>query len=80
MSKKTTNLTCVLDRFEDSQAVLKFDFSEENKQELVVAKRFLPKEAKEGDVFFIEIFSDKKAEERKRNLARFVLEEILKGE
>ena len=80
MSKKSTELTCVLDRFEDSKAVLRFDLSDHDHQELIVAKRYLPKESKEGNVFHLELFSVKDAETRRRNLAKQVLEEILKGE
>ena len=79
-NKKSTQLTCVFDRFEDSQAVLRFDFSDHNHQELIVAKRYLPKDAKEGSVFYLELYSDQEAESRRQNLARQVLEEILKGE
>jgi len=77
MSKKSSELTCVLDRFENAKAVLRFNFSVDDKQELIVAKRFLPKDAREGDIIYIELFSDTKKEERRRNLARHMLEEIL---
>lgn len=82
MSKKDkeNNLICILDRFENSKAVLRFDLSKNDQQELVVAKRFLPRDVKEGDVLYLELFSDKKAEQRRRNLAQQVLQEILQGE
>jgi len=79
MSKKDTELTCVLDRFENAKAILRFNFSNCDKQELVVAKRYLPSDIKEGDIIYLELFSDKKAEERRRNLAKQMLEEILKA-
>lgn len=80
MSKKNTELICVLDRFEDSKAVLRFDFSHDDRQELIVAKRFLPKNLKEGDYIYLEAFTSAAAKERQGNLARKMLEEILKGE
>lgn len=79
MSKKPTELTCVLDRFEDSKAVLRFDFSQGDRQELIVAKRFLPKNVKEGEIIHLEVFSSQEAKEHQTNLARKMLEEILKG-
>lgn len=79
MSKKNTELFCVLDRFENSKAVLRFNFSKEDTQEINVAKRYLPSDVSEGDIIYIELYSDKKKGERRRNLARLVLEEILQN-
>jgi uncharacterized protein YqeY len=80
MSKKDTQLICMLDRFEDSKAVLRFDFSHDDRQELVIAKRFLPKNLKEGDFIYLEAFTSEAAHKRQNDLARKMLEEILKGE
>ena len=79
MTKKSIELTCILDRFENSHGVLRFDFSQNDQQELVVAKRYLPQDVKEGDIIYLDLFSDKKATERRQNLARQMLEEILSG-
>ena len=78
MSKKNDELTCKLNRFENSQGVLRFEFAKDNIQELVVAKRFLPKNVKEGDIILIKTFSSEEAKKYKNNLARQILGEILK--
>ena len=80
MSKNHQPLTCTLDRFEDGQAVLSFEFSPHNRRELVVPKRYLPKQIREGDVLYLEIYNNQAATERRKNLARSILEEILSGE
>ena len=79
MTKKHP-LTCTLDRFENGQAVLLFKFSKNNYSELIIPKRYLPKKIKEGEVLHLEIYSEKEAEERQKNIARKILEEILAGE
>lgn len=73
-------LTAILDRFEDGQAVLLFEFSRYNKKELLIPKRYLPKHVKEGDILYLEIYNGEAAAERRRNLARKILDEILSGE
>ncbi len=79
MSKKNhdENLTCVVDRFENGQAVLIFSLNSD-KQEFILPKRYLPKKAKEGEILHLEMYLEKDAEERQRNLAKKILEEILK--
>jgi hypothetical protein len=79
MSKKSTDLNCVLDRFENSKAVLRFNFLPDSYQELIIAKRYIPRDVKEGDIIYLEMFSDKSLDERRKNLARHILEEILNG-
>ncbi|MDO8513826.1 MAG: DUF3006 family protein [bacterium] len=65
----------ILDRFEGAKAVLLYEG-----QELVVPRRFLDKDAQEGDAIYSELICDKKMEKRRENLARAVLQEILRGE
>lgn len=79
-NNKPTEITCTLDRFENSKAVLRFNFSDNDFQELIVAKRYLPKKVKEGSVLHLDFYLDEETEIRRQNLARQVLEEILKGE
>ena len=69
-------VTCIIDRIEDHQAVLRLS----DKQELIVKYRYLPKNAKEGDVLKLEFLSEKMATAKNENLARAMLDEILKGE
>lgn len=77
MSKKDNKLTCVLDRYEKSQAVLVFNISKDNIQEIILPKRYLPKEAKLGTKLHIEIFTDKLADMNQKKIAQYVLDEII---
>jgi hypothetical protein len=77
MSKKNNKLTCVLDRFKDSQAVLVFNFSKNNTQEIIVPKRYLPKNIKTKDVLYVDVLNEKLAQANKKNLARHLLDEII---
>ncbi len=81
MSKKLSNkyLTCVVDRFENYKVVLRFELSKDDNQELILAKRYLPKKCKEGDILSTEFTSEKQAKINRKNLAYKILEEILKG-
>lgn len=63
----------VVDRFERGRAVLRF----EDGQELIIAKRFLPRHIHEGSVLICEFFLQKDAEARRENIARYLLQEIL---
>lgn len=69
-------LQCVIDRVEGHQAVLRFP----DKQELIVKYRYLPRNAKEGDVLSAEFLTEKLARAKKEDLAREMLNEILKTE
>jgi len=80
MSKLNYQLIAVVDRFEDGQAVCKFEFSSNNLKELVIPRRYLPKDISEGAVLHFEVYNDKESSERRKNLARQVLEEILKAD
>jgi len=77
MSKKNDKLVCVLDRFEESQAVLVFQLAKNNIQELVLPKRYLPKGVKKNSILHFEIFTDKLASLNQKKLAQHVLDEII---
>ncbi len=67
------HITATIDRFERGRVVLRF----EDGQELIVAKRFLPARIKEGAVLHVEFFRSEDEEQRRQNIARYLLEEIL---
>jgi hypothetical protein len=77
MSQKNDNkeIIFVVDRFEGTKAVLRFE-----DQDLVISKKMLPKDIKEGDALITEFVTDKAYAKRQENLAKAILEEILKGE
>jgi len=66
------NISWVIDRFENGQAVLVWQ-----KQEIVLPKKYLPSGVKEGEVIVMELFRQPDAKKRRENLARHILEEIL---
>lgn len=68
-------LRCTIDELQPAKVVLEFD----NQQTLVVAKKYLPPEIKEGLVLQVEFLTDALATKRRKNLARAILEEILNG-
>lgn len=68
-------LTCTVDRIEQTKVVLEFD----NRQQLIVPKKYLPKKVTEGMVLQVEFLTDELAIKHRQNLARAVLEEILNG-
>ena len=81
MSRNTNeSLTCSVDRFENGHAVLIFKFTQNNRAELVIPKRYLPRKIKEGDILSVEVYPEKEAKERQKNLASNILDEILKSE
>lgn len=74
MSKaKSDYLQATVDRFENGFAIL--DFGKIG--QLTMPKKYLPSDVGEGSVLTIELMSDKMATERKRNLAKAILKEIL---
>lgn len=75
MAKTNGELRCTIKSFENGHAVL--DFGPYGR--LTVAKRYLPRYAKEGDSLSIEIFTDQQATRRRQHLAKAILEEILNG-
>ncbi len=68
-------LNFVLERFEGSKALLRF-----GNQQLIIPKRCLARDAEEGDILHGEFITDKAMTKRRENLAKAILEEILKGE
>lgn len=68
-------LQCTIDELGPGKVVLEFD----NRQTLVVPKKYLPPEIKEGLVLQVEFLTDALATKRRKNLARAILEEILNG-
>jgi len=68
-------MQAVLDRFEDSSAVLRI-----NGQELIVPKADLPKDVHEGSTLFLLISSSTSEEEAREKLAKSILNEILNAE
>lgn len=66
-------ITATVDRFERGRVVLVF----EDGQSLILPKRKLPSRIKEGSVLHLEFFRDEDMEERRENIARLLLEEIL---
>lgn len=68
-------MKAILDRFEGASAVLRVDG-----QELSVGREELPKDAKEGSVFFLIISQSASEEEAREKLAKSILNEILKNE
>jgi len=74
---KDDSLTCILDRFENSCAILIFKTNKKDSQELILPKRYLPKDAKVADVLHIKIFSDELATVHEKKIAQHILNEIL---
>ena len=68
-------LIFILERFEGSKALLRF-----GNQQIIIPKRCLARDVQEGDVLHGEFITDKALTKRRENLARAILEEILKGE
>jgi hypothetical protein len=75
MNKNIEPLLIKVEKIDNGTVVLNF-----NDQSIVLNKKFLPKEIKEGDWLEVEFFTPEQAEKRRHNLAQAVLEEILGGE
>lgn len=67
------NISWVVDRFEDGSAVLK-----SGKSEIIVPRSKIAPHIKEGDVVGADFYLLKEETKRRENLARSILEEILK--
>jgi len=76
MSKSNDQLIATIDRFENGFGVLDFGHG----QMLTLAKRFLPKDSKEGDALNVDLLTDTQVTKRREHLAKAMLEEILGGE
>lgn len=66
--------TLIIDRFEQNQAVLKTNDNET----IIWPKNKLPRDIKEGGVLIFNINTNAEVENDKRELARNILNEILK--
>lgn len=66
---------CVIDRLENGRAVLRFS----DRQELVVPRRYLPRDASEGMALELQFFTEESATKKQEDLARAMLKEILGG-
>lgn len=69
------HLTAILDRIEDSQAVLKL----ENNQEITWPLEKLPENIKEGESLKLFVLTDELETKHKQGLAKDILNEILKN-
>ena len=76
MARSDEPLTVTIDRFEGHHAVLLFP----GNQQVSVSRRFLPKNAKEGDVLTVDFLTNEMQTKRQEHLARAILEEILRGQ
>jgi hypothetical protein len=66
-------IKAVIDRFEGEKAVL----ISTQKAEIILPKNLLPENSKEGGSLKLEIHDDKLSEEKNRELAKEILNEIL---
>jgi hypothetical protein len=80
MSKNHQSIICTIDRIEGQKAVLTFDFNKNDQNNLIVPLGYLPKNVAEGSVLVVEFIEEKQMELRRKNLAKQILMEILKGE
>lgn len=67
--------SATIDRFEDDYAILRT----EDKLEIQMPKSKIPKEAHEGSIIRFELFSDEEGTKRKEEVAKAILNEILKS-
>ena len=56
------------------QAILTLD----KKQEITIAKKFLPEQLKENDELIVEFFTQKQHQDSKKNIGEAILKEILR--
>ena len=76
MAHEDSPLIVTIDRFEGHHVVLLFP----GHQTVSVSRRFIPKTAREGDSLTVDLLTNEQQTKRQANLARAVLEEILRGE
>ncbi|MFA6325494.1 MAG: DUF3006 domain-containing protein [Candidatus Paceibacterota bacterium] len=72
---KKAVLKVVIDRFEGDYAVLRYE-----KDEILWPKKQLPTEAHEGGSLVLSAMTDKDAEKERGELAKAILNELLKKE
>lgn len=71
-----THLKATVDRIEGKHALLSF----EDGQHLTVSREMLPSEVQEGSVVEVTFLADHEAAERETEVARRLLNQILRGE
>lgn len=77
MKQTDNNLTCVLEKFENSHAVLSIQINNRNVQNLNIPKRYLPINCKEKDIIHIQFLSEKMSKMENKKVAQHILDEIL---
>ena len=73
MSNGSEELTVVVNSLADGSAVL----ATADGQKVVIKKRFLPKDAREGEILTVELLTTSQVTERRKHLAKAILGEIL---
>lgn len=73
MSNGSEELTVVVSNLADGSAQL----ATADGQKITVKKRFLPKDAREGEILTVELLTTSQVTERRKHLARAILSEIL---
>ena len=68
-----TTLNLTFDRIEENKAIL----IGEKDEEIIVEKKFLPKEAKEGEYLVVTFSTDEAEARRREQTAKEILNEIL---
>ena len=68
--------SATIDRFEGDYAILRT----EDKLEIQLPKSKLPKETREGSLVRFELYLDQRATQRKEEIAKAILNEILKSQ
>ena len=81
--KKPQHLKCIIDKIEKHQVILRFRrslFGPYRGQQLIVGRRYLPKDIREGEVISVELLNDQMLTKNRREIAQDILKEILNGE
>ncbi len=73
--KGITTINLNLDRFEENKAVL----YSENDEEIILPKKLLPKDAKEGESIVLTLATDQAETKRREAKAKEILNEILRA-
>ena len=75
MTEETKTTIFTLDRFEEGEAVLIGE-----KSELIISKKLIPKNIREGDILHLTISSYEAETKKKESTAKELLNELLKGD
>lgn len=70
---QSDSLKGIIDRWVNGRAILKLT----DGQELTVARRFLPRTVREGDILHLHLHTEVEATQHREELARAILKEIL---